>query len=148
MFGLQHAYQPQPGQTHYLDTDGIWKHRDKTVDEIKGELLPFLADYRWQVETGGIEVNNMPVHTDRDAQAKLTAARITAKENPNYSVRWKVADSTFHTLDASTIIAVADAVRGHVEAAFAAEADTEAEIEDGTLTSESQVKSRFDELMP
>ena len=147
--GVFYTEHPGSEDSRYLTVDPDAKTVTfdggrRTVDR----LLPYLSDYRWQVETGGIEVNNMPVHTDRDAQAKLTAARIVAKEDNIYSVRWKVADGSFHTLDADTIIAVADAVRGHVEAAFAAEADTEAEIGDGTLTSESQVKSRFDELMP
>jgi hypothetical protein len=117
-----------------------------TADELAARLLPELAAYRYEVETSGITVNGMSVQTDRQSRADLTAARIKAQEDSNYSTKWKTPDG-FVTLDSSTILTIADAVHNHVQAAFETEATVEDEIKNGTLTTTSEVKARFDELM-
>jgi hypothetical protein len=88
----------------------------------------------------------MTIQTDRESRANIMGARIQAKEDSTYTVKWKTGGG-FQTLDAATIISIADAVRQHVEAAFAAEADVQGEIDNGTLTTTDDVKARFDELM-
>jgi hypothetical protein len=99
-----------PGVLHVVTaTDAFNAH----VNEVKRRV----ATYRWRVETGGITINDMLVPTDRDTQSKLIAARILAKEDATYSIRWKLA-SGFVTLDAATLIAIADGVRAHVQACF------------------------------
>lgn len=87
-----------------------------------------LAAVRWQAEIAGITVGGVSVATDRESQAKLIAARVMAKEDAAYTVKWK-AESGFVDLDATTIIAVADAVRAHVQAMFDLEAIKSAEID-------------------
>lgn len=89
----------------------------KTLAECKAVKLAQLAAYRYEQETGGITVSGVPVDTGRDSQSLMTAARIIAKEDANYTVNWK-GESGFVTLNAAAIIAIADAVRGHVQSCF------------------------------
>jgi hypothetical protein len=87
-----------------------------------------LAAIRYAKETGGIVVSGTAIATDRDTQAKLIAVRIKAKEDSGYSVNWKTA-AGFVSLNAATIIAVADAVAAHVQACFDREAVLSAAID-------------------
>jgi len=144
-FGIKRAYQAQPGYTHEI-IDGEWQQREMTINELAEVLLPELAAYRYEIETGGITVNGITIQTDRQARADITAARIKASEDSTYTTKWKTPDG-FVTLDASTILTIADAVHNHVQSAFDAEATVEDEIDNGTLTTLSEVKARFDELM-
>jgi hypothetical protein len=87
-----------------------------------------LAAIRYAKEVGGIVVGGAPVATDRETQAKLIAARILAKENAGYTVNWKT-PAGFVSLDAATIISVADAVAAHIQACFDREAVLSAAID-------------------
>jgi len=69
----------------------------------------------------GITVSGVAIGTDDLTQQRIMAARILAKEDATYTVRWKLPGG-FVTLDAPTIIAIADAIRAHVQACFEAEA--------------------------
>ena len=89
---------------------------------LKARKKEDAARLRYDAENGGIEVSGMPVQTDQASQTKIMAARILAKEDANYTVKWKTA-AGFVELNATQIIAVADAVRAHVQACFDAEAD-------------------------
>lgn len=98
------------------------------VDQ-KASKLAALAEKRWQVETAGIVVAGAAIKTDRESSAILTSAYILAKDYPGYTVsNWKVAKGAFITLDAPTIIALATAVRLHVQACFDREAALTASI--------------------
>lgn len=89
----------------------------KSLADCKAAKLAQLAAYRYEQEVGGITVSSVPVATDRQSQSLMTAARIIAKEDANYTVNWK-GESGFVTLNAAAIIAIADAVRGHVQDCF------------------------------
>jgi hypothetical protein len=93
-----------------------------TLAELKEEALKALADRRWRAETGGISVNGSPVATDERSQAKLVGACLAATLDANYSVQWKLIDGSFTTLDHDQIIAIAQAVRSHVQGCFDHEA--------------------------
>jgi hypothetical protein len=85
---------------------------------------------------GGIIFNSdISIGTDDLTQSRIMAARILAKEDPSYTVRWKL-PAGFVTLDAPTIIAIADAIRTHVQACFEAEATVLIDIADYTTTAE------------
>ena len=101
----------------------------------KDALHAALAAKRYAIETGGTTIAGVPVATDRESQGKLVAVRIVAKENPAYSVKWKTS-AGFVTLNAATIIAVADGVRAFVQAAFDREAALSSEIEAATTLAE------------
>ena len=81
-----------------------------------------IAARRYQAETGGITVEGLPIDTGRDSQSLITGAAVSAMLDPGYSVRWKAAGG-FVSLDAPQIIALASAVRRHVQACFDREAE-------------------------
>lgn len=117
-----------PGVLHVITAeDALAAH----VNEMKRRV----AAQRWRVETGGIMADDVAVSTDRDTQAKLTAVRIIAKEDPAYTCNWKLPGG-FVTVNAAQIIAMADAVRAHVQSAFDREAALLTEIEAATTHTE------------
>ena len=79
-----------------------------------------IAAARYAAEVAGVTVGGVPVRTDRESQALITGAALKATQDATYTCRWKT-ESGFVTLDAATIIAVADAVRSHVQGCFDAE---------------------------
>jgi len=105
----------------------------KTPEELKEQRLQSIADKRYEIETGGTVFNGIPIATDRTSQALITGAALAATIDPNYVCKWKTS-AGFVTLDASTIIAVATAVRDHVQNAFNREAELVQAINDGTYT--------------
>ena len=95
--------------------------------------------YREQRVAEGITISGVTVATDNVSQQRLIAIRVLAKEDDNYTVNWKT-ENGFQTLNASQIIAVADAVRTHVQQCF----DAEAAIADITYNSKAEVETAFD----
>ena len=87
-----------------------------------------IASRRYAAETAGIVVGGIPIKTDRESQALITGAALAAIQDPSYSCRWKTGTGDFITVDAATIIAVATAVRAHVQACFDQEAVELAEM--------------------
>jgi hypothetical protein len=106
-----------------------------SLAEGKAAQIEALAAKRYSVEIGGTTIGGVPIATDRDTQSKLVAIRILAKEDNAYTVRWKTS-AGFVTLDAATIIAVADGVRAFVQAAFDREATLIDAIEAATTLAE------------
>jgi len=76
-----------------------------------------IAAARWEAETAGIDVNGFTVRTDRESQALITGAALKAMQDSTYSCRWKT-ESGFVELTAPQILAIADAVRAHVQSCF------------------------------
>ena len=87
-----------------------------------------IAAVRYAAEIAGVTVGGVVVRTDRESQALITGAALKATQDGSYSCTWK-AESGFVTLDAATIIAVADAVRTHVQGCFDLEAAKCAQID-------------------
>lgn len=76
-----------------------------------------IAHSRWIAETGGCTVQGMAIRTDRESQAMITGAALKAMQDAEYTCSWK-ADAGFVELSAPQILAIADAVRAHVQACF------------------------------
>ena len=89
--------------------------------------------------SAGITVAGMSVQTDDLSQQRITGAALAAMIDPTTTVNWKVADGQFVTLDAKTIIAVAQAVRAHVQACFDAEAKASELLSAGKDLTESDL---------
>lgn len=102
--------------------------QDMDLPTAKAAAKEALAARRYEAETGGTVVNSMVIETDRDTQSILTAARIRAKEDAAYTVNWKTS-SGFVALDATTVIAIADAVATHVQNCFDKEKQLTDEID-------------------
>lgn len=111
--------------------NGNWVLRTAlpTLEELRAQKLADLASLRWEKETGGTVFNRMPIATDAVSQTKYIGAVVGAQINPDAVINWKMADGTFVTLDAQAIIAVAMAVRAHVQACFDNEAVIKGAIE-------------------
>ena len=96
-------------------------------DSKKAEI----AAARWEAETAGID----GIKTDRESQALITGAALKAMQDSTYSCRWKT-ESGFVELTAPQILAIADAVRAHVQGCFDREAELVALIEAAESTEE------------
>lgn len=105
------------------------------IEKLKQIKLAEIADKRWQAETGGITINGVEIATDRESQSLLTAAVLKVKDDPSYTVNWKAKNGWF-VLDAATILAVADAVRSHVQACFDREKELQEQVEAATTVEE------------
>ena len=109
-----------------------WTVRDKTADEFdeaKTAKLAELAEIRWNAEESGTTFGGNPLATDRTTQAKLTAGYAKAVNDPDFVIAsWKFAAGVFGSLDATTIIAAANAVEAHIQACFTNEAALSADV--------------------
>lgn len=109
-----------------------------TLEELKAQKLAELAATRWSAEAGGLTLpDGTVIKTDRESQALLTGAALKAMQDPEYSCWWKSGDDWVR-LDASAILAIADAVRTHVQACFDRERQLYAMVEAAQTASEVQ----------
>ena len=99
-----------------------WMVVEKSLEAIKEAKLAEIAAARYAQETGGLVVNGATIRTDRESQALITGAALKASTDATYVCRWKTVEG-FVELTAAQIIAVADAVRDHVQAGFDHEAE-------------------------
>lgn len=90
---------------------------EPTLDELKAQKKAEIAAARYAAETAGTTVNGIMIDTGRDSQALITGAALAAMLDENYSLNWKTASGFIH-LSAPEIIAVAQAVRAHVQSCF------------------------------
>lgn len=88
-----------------------------TLDELKAQKKTDIAAARYEAETAGIMVNDVKIDTGRDSQALITGAALAAMLDDSYSLNWKTVAGFVH-LTATEIIAVAHAVRAHVQGCF------------------------------
>jgi hypothetical protein len=131
-----HTFQAPPEQDgHYAMMSGGWVliqgekpvwppiPPEPSLDELKADYLNQLANRRWIAEEAGTTLNGMTILTDRQTQSKLTAAYVKAVQDSSYVIEsWKFAPGVFVTLDAQTIIGIANAVEAHVQSCFHNEA--------------------------
>ncbi len=94
-----------------------------------------IAARRYQAETAGTTVDGAQVDTGRDSQSLITGAALQATLDAAYTCRWKTA-AGFVDLSATQILAMAAAVRAHVQACFDREAELLGELAAGTLTAD------------
>lgn len=90
---------------------------EPTLDELKAQKKASIAAARYKVETAGTTVNGVLIDTGRDSQALITGAALAAMLDDGYSLNWKTSAGFIH-LTAPEIIAVAQAVRAHVQTCF------------------------------
>ena len=83
------------------------------LETFKERAKADMAAARFEAETSGID----GIKTDRESQALITGAALKAMQDSTYSCRWKT-ESGFVELTAPQILAIADAVRAHVQSCF------------------------------
>ena len=99
-----------------------------TLEQLRERKRAEIAAARYEAEVAGIEVNGVSIATNRDSQALLTGAAVSAMLDDAYTVQWKQPDGTFVTLTANQIIELGKTVRAHVETCFNREKELYAEI--------------------
>jgi hypothetical protein len=119
--------------TDTTDGEGVTttkaEHEAAFFAAAKDTKLSELATIRWEAEVRGTVFNGNPLSTDRTTQAKLTAAYAKAVNDPDYVIsNWKLSAGVFITLDATAIIAAANAVEAHVQSCFSNEASLSADV--------------------
>jgi hypothetical protein len=119
------------------DADAEWTENAWVVpfSVLKTRKLAAMAAARYAEETAGVTVSGTEIKTDRESQSLITGAALQATQNSDYSTPWKCSNG-FVTLTAAQILAIAQAVRAHVEAAFAKEATVDTQIEAATTQTE------------
>lgn len=110
---------------------------------VSAGLIEYAAAKRWQIETGGISIGGLAVHTDDRSKSMLMGARLHVATDPGFTTRWKTPDGTFAVLDAATIMALSSAVLSHVDACFDREADVLEEILAERVTTREQIDAAF-----
>lgn len=104
---------------------------EPTFDELKALKKQQIASARYEAEIAGTVVDGVTIDTGRDSQALITGAALAAMLDENYSLNWKTTSGFIH-LTAPEIIAVAQAVRAHVQACFDKEGELVARINAAT----------------
>lgn len=104
---------------------------EPTLEELKALKAAQIAAARYEAECAGITIQGVEIATDRDSQGLILGAVVQAQTTPDYIVQWKT-KSGFVTLTAEQIIAIATAVRAHVQACFDREAYHLEQIESAT----------------
>lgn len=99
-----------------------------TLEELKTQKKAEIAAARYEAETAGTTVNSVTIDTGRDSQALITGAALAAMLDDDYSLNWKT-EAGFVHLTAPEIIAVAQAVRAHVQTCFDHEGELVALVE-------------------
>lgn len=98
-----------------------------TVDDQRAAVTA----ERYKRETAGIVAGGMPVDTDDRSKLLINGAALEAMIDPAYVMNWKT-PAGFIELHAEQVIAVARAVRAHVQACFDREAELLQAVADGT----------------
>lgn len=88
-----------------------------TLNEAKDVARARVAHARWTAETGGMVLQGMAIRTDRESQSLITGAALKALQDAEYVCSWKT-DAGFVDLSAPQVLAIADAVRAHVQECF------------------------------
>lgn len=129
--------------------DGVWRVGTEVrslanvipLEALKSRFKAFLASYRYEVETRGVNLNGSLILTDRESQASVTGGWVKAKDNPNTTIDWKGANG-WVLLDAATMIMIGDAVFNYVQGCFAREGQLSREI-DACTTAEEVIAIDF-----
>ena len=99
-----------------------------TFNDLKAQKKSKIAAARYNAETAGVVFNDVLIDTGRDSQALITGAALAAVIDGEYSLNWETVDGFIH-LSAPEIIAVAQAVRAHVQSCFDREGELVAQVD-------------------
>lgn len=92
-----------------------------------------IAAKRYQHEVAGVVVEGSVIDTSRDGQALVAGVAVAALIDPAYTCHWKTADG-FIELNGLKLIAMAAAVRAHVQACFDRERELLVALAEDTYT--------------
>lgn len=101
----------------------------EVINRKKDQLRALVTENRRNKENGFILFGNIPIATDSVSQSKMLGVYVMALSNPEYQVRWKANDGTFHTFNASQIMSMSIQVRDYIQSVFDEESDFYSQIE-------------------
>lgn len=115
---------------------------------VDPQLSPseIIASERYRREGLGIVVESMVIETSRDSQALIASTGLSAILDPEYRCNFKTLNG-FVEIGAEQILAIAKAVRAHVQACFDRELELLRAIEAGSYT-EEMLKEGWPESLP
>lgn len=115
---------------------------------VDPQLSPsqIIASERYRREGFGIVVGSMAIETTRDSQALIASTGLSAILDPEYRCNFKTLNG-FVEIGAEQILAIAKAVRAHVQACFDRELELLRAIEAGSY-SEQMLKEGWPESLP
>ncbi len=126
---------PAVGWTAH-QTDGEWSFSPPEVPApTPSELKVLIADERFLREASGVCVEGLGIETTRDSQSLVASTGLSAVLDPQYRCNFKTTTG-FVEIGAAQIIAIAKAVRAHVQACFDREMALLLAIEAGTFRDE------------
>ena len=98
-----------------------------------GITAAVIAARRYEAEVGGITLNGLHINTDDRSKLLINGAALEAMLDPAYTMQWKT-PAGFVELAGAQVLAVARAVRAHVQACFDREAELLAAVADSSIT--------------
>ena len=132
------ADQPTSGSyVHGKRTLGMFWDGSRMVAQLPANLnaqeRKRIKERRDKALVSGTTINGVSVATDDLSQQRITGAALAATVDNTTTIKWKLPDDTFITLDANQIIGIAQGVRAHVQACFNREAELLAAVEAGEV---------------
>lgn len=134
------------------ETDGVWcLVEGNIVKEPFPEAVPdyaqLVAVERYKREATGVNVDGLQIETTRDSQALIASTGLSAVLDPEYRCNFKTVGG-FVEIGAPQIIAIAKAVRAHVQACFDRELTLLRAIEAGEFVKEMLLEGWPDSSPP
>lgn len=136
------AYEADGSQDEYI-REGLEPISDEDLTSYRAELAEQQADIpadiasrRYAAEIGGTTFNGIRLDTTRDGQGLIAGAAVSALIDPTYSLEWKVPEAPGGrvSLSGTQVLAVASAIRAHVQACFNREFVLSDALAAGTFT--------------
>lgn len=112
------------------------------VLDDRADRIAHLAQVRSDAVDAGFDFGGVRILCDIKSTTYLTAARLEAMADPEYSVNWKTPDG-FVVLSAAVIIAATTTARQFVQKCFDVEAELLPEVEDDTLFTKAAIETAF-----
>jgi len=133
-----------------VETDGNWR---LIVDEVAKtpfvktdqDFAQLVAQERFKREATGVVVDGLVIETTRDSQALIASTGLSALYDADYRCHFKTVNG-FVEIGAEQIVAIAKAVRAHVQACFDRERALLVKIEAGEFRDEMLAEGWPDSL--
>jgi len=130
---IQNSNMPELVDGKWTLTKTVVELTPEQLEDRKAQKKRQIKERRDKAISAGATINGMSVATDDLSQQRITGAALAATVDNTTTIKWKLPDDTFVTLDATQIIGIAQGVRAHVQACFDREAELLAAVEAGEV---------------
>ena len=104
-----------------VQSNGTWHQSWTTSLRSKEEIKQQISNKRYEVEVGGVVIDNNKYSTDRESQTKYVAVAVDISQQSNidsWSITWKTSDNQFVSLNANQMTQLISSVRQHVQSCY------------------------------